>query len=246
MKAYKTLIEPTSPINILLDLRKTMEDWSLNIKNEQLDKIYGDYLYSQASVIKFYISTVGLAKYIKFDPDIFDVPIRASFNFNESATAIQTIGEINSEIQSGDYVQLSRSLAMQSMVHNFDDIFLELKKHLDLDDQEIKKPFITKQSITIRPSALKIAKHIDTKYDLNSLLAEDYSMCWINSIINLRHMFIHERGLFLEDYRKDMFGKWTGLNSRDRIEFNENDIDSIYWYFNDHVKNFIYKLSEKI
>jgi len=223
-----------------------MEDWSLNIKNEKFDKIYGDYLYSQTSVMKFYISTVVLAKHIKFDPEIFDVQVRASFNFNESATAIQTIGEINSEIQSGDYIQLSRSLAMQSMVHNFVDLFLELRKYLNLDVQEIKKSFITKQSITIKPSALKIAKHIDTKYDLNSLLADDERMCWINSIINLRHMFIHERGLFSENYREDMFGKWTGLHSRDRIEFNENDIDSIYWYLNFHVRNFIDKLSEKI
>lgn len=59
-------------------------------------------------------------------------------------------------------------------------------------------------------------------------------------------MFVHDKGLFNPTYKAHMINAWDNLEAGDPIIFDENQIDSILWFFNDHVRDFISRLDEKL
>lgn len=57
---------------------------------------------------------------------------------------------------------------------------------------------------------------------------------------------MHERGLFNPDAKPHMVNAWVNLEAGDPITFDQNQIDSILWFFNDHVRDFTTRLDEKL
>lgn len=227
-----------------------MDRWKVDLKTQDLAKIYDEYLHSQERSLIFYLSSVVLSKHANFPDEHNSKTIRASNNFEDSATSIRTIGQIHALIEDGKYDQLSRSFILVSMVTALGDCFDRVRQLLRLDEQAIKKTVTVRQGnrpdVTIKPATLKIAHLADTTLSLNSRICDHYSSRWINCIINLRHMFVHDKGLFNPTYKEHMINAWDNLEAGDPIIFDENQIDSILWFFNDHVRDFISRLDEKL
>lgn len=224
-------------------------DWHLDIKHDALDNLYANYLFQQNRLLTFYLSTLAFEKYIDIDRNHHKLPIRASNNFEKSATSIQTLGDIQQLVNNGEYSKLSRSLSIFGLVTAFENIFGELKNVLNLDNQEIKRPItllIKSVEIKIRPASLKIACLTSKQFNLDSPLTTNDALLWMNCIINLRHMFVHNQGIFDRAYDDKMHRKWTHLNHGDEIVFDENEFDSILWYLNSHLKPFVLQLSERL
>lgn len=227
-----------------------MDRWKVDIKNQELAKIYDEYLHSQERSLNFYLSSVVLSKHSNFPDEHNSTTIRASENFEDSATSIRTIGQIHALIKDGRYDQLSRSFIVVSMVTALGDCFDGIRRLLQLDEQAIKKTVTIRQDnrpdVVIKPAALKIAHLADSTLNLDSRICDHYSSRWINCIINLRHMFVHDKGLFNPTSKPHMINVWDNLEAGDPIIFDENQVDSILWFFNDHVRDFISRLDEKL
>ena len=224
-----------------------MKHWELEIKNKELAKIYDSYLYRQNDLITFYLSTVVISKHAFFPKESLDEKVRASAEFSDSATSIKLVSDVVNLVESDKYDQLSRSLCILGMATAFSDFFQEIKVLLELPDGEIKKTIEIKNSdqevIKIRPAALKIASFVNKSRDLDSRIGDVRPLRWINCIINLRHMFIHNAGKFDEAYSGEMYASWTNkLKHNDPITFDGEQVDSILWFFNDHVRDFANKL----
>lgn len=71
-----------------------MECWKVDLKIQGLAKIYNEYLHSQERTLIFYLSSVVLSKYASFPEEHKHTTIKASDNFEDSATSIRTIGQI--------------------------------------------------------------------------------------------------------------------------------------------------------
>ncbi|MCR1828992.1 hypothetical protein [Ectopseudomonas oleovorans] len=227
-----------------------MERWKVDLKSPELARIYDEYLHSQERSLIFYLSSVVLSKHANFPEEHQGTSIRASSDFDDDATSIRTIGQIHALIEDGRYDQLSRSFIVVSMVAALGDCFDGVRRLLQLDQQDIKKTVTVKErnrpDAIIKPAALKIAHLVNNTLNLNARICDHYSSRWINCIINLRHMFVHDKGLFNRDYKAHMINAWDSLEAGESITFNENQVDAILWFFNDHVRDFVSRLDEKL
>ncbi len=227
-----------------------MERWKVDLKSQELAKIYDEYLHSQERALIFYLSSVVLSKHASFPEEHKHTTIKASDNFEDCATSIRTIGQIQALVEDGSYDQLARSFIVVSMVTTLGDFYEGVRKLLQLDIQTIKKTLTIKEGIrkdvVIKTAPLKIAHLANSTLNLNARICDHYSSGWINCIINLRHMFMHERGLFNPDAKPHMVNAWVNLEAGDPITFDQNQIDSILWFFNDHVRDFTTRLDEKL
>lgn len=227
-----------------------MKHWNIVISNQSLKKIYESYLYRQERTLTFYLASIAVSNHAHFPVEFHDTKIKASNNFDDNATSMKSVREIHEMITDGRYDHYSRSTSVFSLVTSFTDFFSDIKKLLNLDDQAVKKPVeLTcrhRGKLLFKPAALKIAHHINLNYELNARISDVYSMRWINCVINLRHMFAHDKGQFNDQYKKEMVASWAELNDGDPILFNENQVDSILWFLNDHVRNFSENLDKKI
>ncbi|MGV8675542.1 hypothetical protein ACV356_20395 [Pseudomonas aeruginosa] len=227
-----------------------MERWKVDFKSQELAKIYDEYLHSQERSLIFYLSSVVLSKHASFPDEHQDTKIKASDNFEDCATSIRAIGQIYDLIEDGRYDQLSRSFIVVSMVTALGDFFGEVMRLLSLDEQAVKKTITIRQDnradVVIKTAPLKIAHLADRTLNLNSRICDHYSSRWINCIINLRHMFVHDKGLFNPRYKADMINVWDNLMAGEPITFDDNQVDTILWFFNDHVKDFSSRLDKKL
>ncbi len=227
-----------------------MEHWVRTISNPSLKKAYDSYLQKQEKTLTFYLASVAVSKHAEFPEQFHDMPVRASTNFEEIVTSIRSVGQISALVKDGRYDQLSRSINIISLVTSFGEFFDEIKKQLNLNTQDLKKPIElisdSKPLLLVRPIALKIAHRVNVEYDLNARICDDYSLRWINCIINLRHIFMHECGNYTAKYSQDMFATWADLNEGEAIIFGENQFDSILWFLNDHVRDFVERLDKKL
>lgn len=227
-----------------------MNRWKVDLKSQELAKIYDEYLHSQERSLIFYLSSVVLSKHANFSDEHQDTTIRASDNFEDSATSIRTISQIHALIHDGRYDQLSRSFIVVSMVTALGDCFDGIRRLLQLNDQALKKAVIIRQNhmpdVVVKPAALKIAHLANNTLNLDSRICDYYSSRWINCIINLRHMFVHDKGSFNPAYKEHMINVWKNLEAGEPITFGENQVDSILWFFNDHIRDFISRLDERL
>lgn len=227
-----------------------MERWKADLKNPELARIYDEYLHNQERSLIFYLSSVVLSKHANFPEEHQSTSIRASSNFDDDATSVRTIGQIHKLIEDGRYDQLSRSFIVASMVTALGDCFDGVRRLLQLDKQDIKNTVVVKErnrpDVIIKPAALKVAHLTNSTLNLNARICDHYSSRWINCIINLRHMFVHDKGLFNPDYKAYMINAWDSLEAGESITFNENQVDAILWFFNDHVRDFVSRLDEKL
>ncbi|WP_045466884.1 hypothetical protein [Vibrio hyugaensis] len=226
-----------------------MEHWKLDIENGQLKSAYDAYLYRQDSLITYYLSTVAVAKNAVFSPDMLNDKVRASSLFLDSATSIKNMTDIVELVESEKYEQLSRSMCILGMVTTFTDFFDEVRVLLDVPTQELKKPIRieheNQEPILIRTLPLKIANYINENNNLDARIADEGPLRWLNCIMNIRHMFIHCSGRFDEKYINEMFGSWSGdFKANAPILFNEEQVDSILWYMNAHVRDFTNRLAK--
>lgn len=226
-----------------------MEHWKLKLENDDLRSAYDAYLYRQDSLITYYLSTVAVMQNAVFDSEILNEKVRASNFFSDSATSIKRISDVVELVESEKYEQLSRSMCVLGLVTTFTDFFDELRIMLDIPTPEIKKSIelttYDHMVVNIRPASLKIANYINNVRSLDARIADVRPLRWINCIINIRHMFIHDSGLFSESYAKEMFGSWSSeFKVNEPIKFNDEQVDSILWYLNDHVRDFANKLDQ--
>lgn len=227
-----------------------MDRWKFDLKSPELARIYDEYLHSQERSLIFYLSSVVLSKHAKFPEEHQSTAIRASSDFEDDATSIRTIGQIHALIEDGRYDQLSRSFIVVSMVTALGDCFDGVRRLLQLDKQDIKKTVTVKErnrpDVIIKPAALKVAHLVNSTLNLNARICDHYSSRWINCIINLRHMIVHDKGLFNPAYKAHMINAWDNLEAGEPISFNENQVDAVLWFFNDHVRDFISRLDERL
>jgi hypothetical protein len=226
-----------------------VKHWIIDLKNQKLKNIYESYLYRQERTLTFYLASVAVSNHASFPTEFHNHPVRASTNFDDNATSIRSVGEIHRMVTDGRYDQLSRSFSIFALITSFGDFFDDIRKLVNLNTQEIKKPIKliseTKPDLLVKTASLKIAHHTNLKFGLNARVGDDYSTRWINCIINLRHMFVHDGGQFNSAYAEQMFSNWCDLKSGDPIVFNQNQVDSILWFLNDHVRDFTERLDAK-
>lgn len=227
-----------------------MERWKVDLKSPELARIYDEYLHSQERSLIFYLSSVVLSKHASFPDEHKETTIKASDNFEDCATSIRTIGQIQALIDNGKYDQLSRSFIVVSMVTALGSFFEEVMRLLNLNEQAVKKTITIRQDnradVVIKTAPLKIAHLADRTLNLNSRICDHYSSRWINCIINLRHMFVHDKGLFNPRYKADMINAWDNLKVGEPITFDDNQVDAILWFFNDHVRDFTSRLDKEL
>lgn len=120
---------------------------------------------------------------------------------------------------------------------------------MDIKGHEVKEPIsiYTKGSmVKIRPASLRIACYISKKFSISSALTRDEALLWINCWINLRHMFMHSRGNFSEEYAADMVHIWKNLTHGEPILFDLNAVDALHWFLNSHLRAFVVNLDKMI
>lgn len=226
-----------------------MQQWHLVLKNEQLNDIYQNYLYKTDAILRYYLSCVAFDQFTVFQDHDLCESISASDNFHESATSMRTLNDIKLMRDSGEFAYLSRTQCIVSVITAFTDFFEELLHLMQIKAHEIKPAVELKlhnKSILIRPASLKIAHYLSQKYNLLEPLTGHQGMQWINSMINIRHMFIHSQGKFNEEYRNFVQPPWDKMKHGEQIKFDKNDFDSVLWFLSDHLKPFVRALDGKI
>ena len=193
--------------------------------------------------------SVAILKQAKFPIQFHDTSVRTSTNFEEIVTSIRSVGQISEMVKDGRYDQLSRSINIIGLVTSLGDFFDDVKK-AKAESSGYKKAIEllshTRPGLLARPAALKIAHRVNAEYDLNARVCDDYSLRWINCVINLRHIFMHECGNYTDTYSQDMFATWVGMKEGEPITFGENQFDSVLWFLNDHVRDFVERLDKKL
>ncbi len=117
-----------------------MDKWEVEFKNSDLERIYKSYLFRQEKQITFYLSSVMISEQVNLSQLSLNSVVRASNEFDESATSTKSSSEVIESIKNGEYKHLSRSFAIFGMVTAFCDFFDEIKDFLDVPIPEIKKP----------------------------------------------------------------------------------------------------------
>lgn len=193
--------------------------------------------------------SVAILKHAKFPIQFHDTSVRASTNFEEIVTSIRSAGQISEMVKDGRYDQLSRPINIIGLVTSLGDFFDDVKK-AKAESSGYKKAIEllshTRPGLLVRPAALKTAHCVNAEYDLNARVCDDYSLRWINCVINLRHIFMHECGNYTDTYSQDMFATWVGMKEGEPITFGENQFDSVLWFLNDHVRDFVERLDKKL
>lgn len=227
-----------------------MQDWSAELGDKKLNELYENYIFRQNQTLLFYISSAVLSHFTEFPQNSLNQKLRASHNFHESATSIAQVRDVKTLIDSGSFDQQARSFSIIALLTTFTDFFEGLRIFFDIKPDEYKRLelyiFSSDKKIQIRPASLKFAFFISDKFGISSVLTKDETLLSINCWIKLRHMFMHNRGHFITEYANDMFRKWTNLNAGDAIAFDENDVDAIYWYLNNHLRAFVRELDKAI
>lgn len=219
-----------------------MRDWSITLKDKQLNELFGNYIYHQKQTLTFYLSSHVLSDFTEFPEASLDHEVRASYNFDDCATSVAKVGDVKLLIDSGHFQQQARSLSIIALLTSFGDFFDDLRSVLEIKGHEAKEAFIVEtagRTVKIRPACLKTACFISKKYNVSSPLTEKEAILWINCWISLRHMFMHSRGKFSDEYANNMMRKWRDLNHGDPILFDINEVDSIYWFLNSHLRAFV-------
>jgi len=223
--------------------------WGLLLEDESLNLAYQNYLYKVDTTLKYYLSCVAFDQFTVFKEIDLDERICASDDFHEAATSTRTLNDIKSMRDSGEFAHLARSQCIISLITAFTDIFEELLHLMKIKPHEIKAAVqieLHNKALSIRPASLKIAYHLSRKYDFSSPLTGNYGMQWINSMINIRHMFIHSQGRFDENYRNFVRQPWDKMQHGEPIKFDSNDFDSTLWFLCSHLKPFIETLDKKV
>jgi len=225
-----------------------MEKWKLSINHKDLARLYKNYLYQQDQVLTYYLTSVAVTNYSSFESSDLEFKVRASSDFPNVATSLRTLNDIKALIDGGAYDQLSRSTCFIGLVTNFSNYIDGLKSLLAISQQDVKsfRPRVGSDQLLIRPASLKTVACISEKYDLNSVITRDDAMLWINSTINLRHMFIHNEGLFNASESNQMRPPWSRMKNGEKILLNKNYIDDVFWFLNDHVKDFTLHLDKAL
>jgi hypothetical protein len=226
-----------------------MNQWHLTLKNENLNSIYQNYLYKADTILRYYLSCIAFDQFTVFQESDLGESVSASDNFHESATSIRTLNDIKLMRDSGEFAHLSRTQCIILLITAFTDFFEELLHLMQISPHEIKKPVELKlpnKLLIIRPASLKIAHYLSRKYDLIEPLTGNQGMQWINSMINIRHIFIHSQGRFNESYRDFVQHPWDKMQHGEQITFDKNSFDSVLWFLSDNLRPFVRALDEKI
>lgn len=226
-----------------------MNQWNLTLKNESLNSIYQNYLYKADAILKYYLSCIAFDQFTVFQESDLGESIFASDNYPEVATSIRTLNDIKLMRDSGEFAHLSRTQCIILLITAFTDFFEELLPLMQIKPHEIKKHVelvLPSRILIIRPASLKIAHYLSRKYDLIEPLTGHQGMQWINSMINIRHMFIHSQGRFNEDYRDFVQHPWDKMQHGEQITFDKNSFDSVLWFLTDNLRPFVRALDEKI
>ncbi len=131
----------------------------------------------------------------------------------------------------------------------------ELRDLLEVPSHAVKAPALVSVAgggggggggavYAVKPATLRIAHYLSRKYALIEPLTSSYSMLHINSLISLRHMFMHEQGCFADVYRDHVVVRWQRLKAGDRIIFNENDFDDVLFFVTSNLRGFIAALDK--
>lgn len=227
-----------------------MTDWTLDLRHRGISAVYGNYLFRLENILRYYLACVAFAEHTVFVADEAESPIRASTNFHDVATSIRELRDIDEMRRSGEFAQLSRSQSIIGVLTAFGDLMCELRVLLDIPSQAVRGPAVVEVpgggTYEVRPAALRIAHHISRKYALIEPLSAAYSMLHINSLINIRHMFVHHQGCFSDDYRDHVTVRWQRLNAGDRIVFDENDFDDALFFVTSNLRGFIASLDKEL
>lgn len=225
-----------------------IQHWHLELHNEHLDRIYRNYLYKVDLLIKYYLSCVAFDKFTVFKEDDLNESIAASDNFHEVATSIRSLNDIKMMRDSGEFSYLSKNQCFIALMSAFTDFFEELLPLTDIKAGEIKKPVELNEGnkkFLIRLACLKIAHHLSNQYDLIEPLTGNQGTLWINTLINIRHMFVHCQGKFNEEYREFVQLPWNRMQHGEEIRLDENFIDSVIWFLSDNLRPFVRALDGK-
>lgn len=225
-----------------------MTDWTLDLHHSGLSASYTNYLYKLENILRYYLACVAFAEHTVFVASEAEAPVRASTNFHDTATSIRTLGDIDAMRSSGEFTQLSRSQSIVGVLTAFGDLMGELRSLLEVPPHAVKAPALVAvhggAPYAVRPVALRIAHYLSRKYALIEPLTSSYSMLYINSLISLRHMFMHEQGRFADSYRDHVIVRWQRLSAGDRIIFNENDFDDVLFFVTSNLRGFIAALDK--
>jgi hypothetical protein len=225
-------------------------DWTLDIDHPELSAAYDNYLFRLENILRYYLACVAFSEHTVFVADEATSPIRASANFPEVATSIRTLKDIDEMRQSGDFAQLSRSQSIVGVLTAFVDLMGDVRILLNIPSHVVKDPALVGMygggTYEARPAALRIAYHVSQKYALIEPLTSTHSMLYINSLISLRHMFVHHQGRFSDDYRNHVIARWQDLNAGDHIVFNENDFDDALHFVTSNVRGFLASLDKTL
>lgn len=223
--------------------------WHLTLKNNKLNIIYQCYLYKADTILRYYLSCVAFDQFAVFQESDLCKIVSASDNFHESFTSIKNLNDIKLMRDSGEFLNLSKNQCVILIITAFTDFFQDLLHLMKIKPDQIKKAVELKlpnRNLLIRPASLKIAHYISRKYKLVEPLTGNESMQWINSMINIRHMFTHCQGTFNEEYRDFVQHPWDKMRHGERIIFDKNFFDSTLWFLSDHLKLFVRALDERI
>jgi hypothetical protein len=227
-----------------------MTDWTLDLHHPGISAGYGNYLFRLENILRYYLACVTFAEHTVFVANEAETPIRASTNFHDVATSIRTLRDIDEMRTSGDFAQLARSQSIIGVLTAFGDLMGDLRVLLHVPSHVVRAPALVEvpggETYEVRPAALRIAHHVSRKYSLIEPLSSSYSMLHINSLINIRHMFMHNQGRFSDDYRGHVTPRWQRLKAGDRIVFDENDFDDTLFFVTSNLRGFIASLDKEL
>ncbi|MDR6935702.1 hypothetical protein [Luteibacter sp. 3190] len=227
-----------------------MTDWTLELHHPGIAAIYRNYLFALENNLRYYLACVAFAEHTVFVGAEANSPVRASHNFPDVATSMRTLRDIDQMRRSGEFAQLARSQSIMGVLTAFGDAMSDLRTALGMPVHTIKKPVLVSipggGTYAVRPAALRIAHHLSHQYALTEPLSSTYSMLHINSLINLRHMFVHNQGRFSEDYRDHVTRRWQALAAGEQIIFDENDFDDALYFVTSNLRGFIGALDRRV
>lgn len=228
-----------------------MERWKLDLKHEGLKDLHDSFLFSVENVLTYYLACTAFDQHTVFvvnDPASME--LRASDDFPDGYTSKRSLQDIDNLRKTGEFANLVRSHCIFSLITAFVDFFEDVRSLLNIPPEVVKPHRQVKlyngTIYKVRPGSLKIAHYINDEYGLLGHMTDIHTTTYIDNFISLRHMYVHNRGRFSEDYRDFVVNRWKKLKAGDRIVFGPNDFDDVLHFLVMNISGFVLSLDKKL
>lgn len=205
-----------------------MEKWSLDLRSEFMQSVYGNYLSRIDHITTLYSVVAYNEALMSKDADNLDdsFQVALSTDFGNWAT-IKTKKDIMNSVKSGHLHQINCYQALVSLVSNFEDLVERLVKQCAVTKSDIANATPHSLSGEVKSPILNNIHAIHNKLSIRSNVIGKHETGYYYKMIKLRNCIVHRQGI-PNTSEASLLQNWITAG---RISFNRDHIDDFVHFF---------------